>query len=261
MKITVTKDIVYDEENKMKLDLYQPAEMNSAAIIDIHGGGWFQGDKYKDEDWARMWAELGYLVIVPNYRLAPEFLYPAALEDVDVAYHWLQKTYPVIKKIGIVGSSAGGTLAIELALKYGTPAVSLSGIIEIATWLAEHEDVVPQRNAPQVNKELASNKIDQDGSDDPFYKWFVLNYAGNQEAKIKAISPLHRVNSNAGPMFLANSLNELVPITGILKLQEALLKQGVSVATEFVTGTAHGKGFLAEAQPYVAAFMAQNLLQ
>ncbi|MHC5374689.1 alpha/beta hydrolase [Enterococcus sp. LJL120] len=259
----ILTDVIYDEKNQLKMDIYQPEKSNGAALIDIHGGGWFQGDKAKDQDWAQIWAAKGYLVLVPNYRLAPEFLYPTALDDVKNVYHWLKKSdYLEKDKIGVYGSSAGGNLAIELSLAFGLPAVSLSGIIQIEDWLATHQDVTPQPKAAQVNNpNLASNLIDQDGGDDRFYKWFVLNYAGNQTEKIKAMSPLNRVSATAGPMFIANSLNELVPNEGVWLLEAALAEVGVPVMTKFITGSAHAKGYLTEAQPYAELFFKQYLLK
>ncbi|WP_275400807.1 alpha/beta hydrolase [Enterococcus faecium] len=70
---------VYDPVSQLSFDYYQPAQSNKHYIIDIHGGGWFQGDKKKEEDWAMRMASLNYTVIVPNYRLASTWQYPIPL--------------------------------------------------------------------------------------------------------------------------------------------------------------------------------------
>ena len=41
------KDYVYDEKNQLALDLYEPEKIEVAIIL-IHGGGWFRGDKNKE---------------------------------------------------------------------------------------------------------------------------------------------------------------------------------------------------------------------
>ena len=64
------KDYVYNEEHQLTLDIYEP-ETIEAAIILIHGGGWFRGDKAKEAALAEKLVKEGFLVIVPNYRLAP----------------------------------------------------------------------------------------------------------------------------------------------------------------------------------------------
>ncbi len=52
MRIGILHWITYHDGTKPFLGL----------IIDIHGGGWFRGDKAKDEDWATRLADLGYMV-------------------------------------------------------------------------------------------------------------------------------------------------------------------------------------------------------
>ena len=60
------------------LDYYESTENSSkTVVIDIHGGGWFRGDKQKDVDLATAIAKLGYQVVVPNYRLTPDNHFPA----------------------------------------------------------------------------------------------------------------------------------------------------------------------------------------
>ena len=74
------KDYVYDEKNQLTLDIYEPNKIE-AAIILIHGGGWFRGDKSKETALAERLTTDGFLVVAPNYRLAPDHLFPAAMDD------------------------------------------------------------------------------------------------------------------------------------------------------------------------------------
>ncbi len=80
MDITVERDVACDSVD-LKADIYYgPSPI--ASVMLLHGGGWFHGDKVKDEDLAMLLAEQGYLVCVPNYRLAPSVTFPAARDDV-----------------------------------------------------------------------------------------------------------------------------------------------------------------------------------
>lgn len=140
------KEILYDEKKQLKLDLYQP-EKFSQGIIDLHGGGWFRGSKEKEAGIAEKLAALGFLVVVPEYRLAPQHIFPAALEDVLAVFQWTLANFELKQEnIAAFGSSAGGNLAIELALQKGIPAVSWSGIIDLADWVAKHPEVVASMN-------------------------------------------------------------------------------------------------------------------
>lgn len=257
--IKVEKDIVYDENNNLKLDVYQdPANANQQrrAIIDLHGGGWWQGDKSKDSDWASDFVNQGYIVFVVNYRLAPQYLFPTAIDDVVTAYNWIKNSNYQFdhQKIGAIGMSAGGNLAVELAIRKGIPIASWSGIIDLDHWISTHPQVVAsKKDAPNPN--TASTNIDQSGQDDPYYKWFVLNYVGDNEQLLQEASPVHRVTKDAGPMFLANSLNELVPTSGVLKLQATLTEQMVPSVAKLIEGNRHGKKYMDDAlQPTLDFF-------
>ena len=237
------KDYVYDEKNQLTLDIYEPNKIE-AAIILIHGGGWFRGDKSKETALAERLTTDGFLVVAPNYRLAPDHLFPAAMDDLLKVYDWLAASdYPVKGKITALGSSSGGNLSIELALQKGIPAASWSGIIDLYDWVQQHPEVVPAMNQKPDFDKQASGKIDQDGANDAFYKWFILNYVGQDMERLKQADPVARVSNNSGPLFIANSLNELVPLSGVYKLQAALAEKGIPSENKLIKGTVHGEGY------------------
>lgn len=251
--------IVYDEQKQLALDLYEP-EHYDAGIILIHGGGWFRGDKQKEQPLAERLVAENFLVIVPNYRLAPEHLYPAPVEDLLQVYHWTLTNFPPLEgHLAAWGSSAGGNLAIELALQKGLPAVSWSGIIDLIDWVQHHEDVVAEMNQEQHFDQKAASKIDQDGANDPFYKWFVLNYVAGNETLLAKADPLQRVSKTSGPLFLANSLNEFVPLSGVFNLQQALSREQIPTEVQLIPGSAHGEGYLSTAYPQSLLFVKQIL--
>jgi acetyl esterase len=57
-EIAVTRDVIYKREpgHDLPLDVYEPSSY-LATIVDVHGGGWFHGDKAKDEDLATRLAQ------------------------------------------------------------------------------------------------------------------------------------------------------------------------------------------------------------
>lgn len=250
MTVQSKLDVVYDDKNELALDYYwDPSITNKGVLIDIHGGGWFRGDKGKDSDWATRLVGEGYFVVVPNYRITPQGYYPDPLTDMDNVVAWVrdhadQLSYDA-NKIGAVGSSVGGNMSVELAIKYGMPAVSLSGILDIDSWLSNHSEVEAKQDARQ-NFNGASSEINQNGANDSFYKWFVMNYFNdNNDPQLwQKATPYHRVDAKTGPIFMANSLNEFVPTTGVTTMLEALNKVQVPSESHFISGTKHAKGYL-----------------
>ncbi len=91
------------------------------CVFAVHGGGLVVGDRYSGIEFTFDWIEqLGLAVITPEYRLAPEHPYPAALDDCLHALAWTRH-YLATSGLGAVplvlsGVSAGGTLAAALAL-------------------------------------------------------------------------------------------------------------------------------------------------
>lgn len=201
-----------------------------------------------------------FLVIAPNYRLAPDYIFPAAMDDLLKVYDWLAASeYPVKGKITALGSSAGGNLSIELALQKGIPAASWSGIIDLYDWVQRHPEVVPAMNQKPDFDKQTSGKIDQDGTNDAFYKWFILNYVAQDLERLQQADPLSRVSNNSGPLFIANSLNELVPLSGVYKLQTALAEKGIPSETKLISGTIHGEGYADIAYQATVQFLKENL--
>ena len=258
-EITTELDINYDQYNGLYLDVYRPTstnDLNQRAIIAIHGGGWYQGDKHKEADWAKSFAENGYTVFVPNYRLAPDNIFPAAIDDMLNLYDWLENSeYEFDRsKVGAIGMSAGGNLAIELAIRKHIPIASWSGIIDIEKWIAENQSVKPSNsNAPDPN--TPSDQIDQSGLDNGYYKWFILNYVNSDPVLLKKASPIYRIDAKTGPMFLANSLNELVPMSGMMAIFDQLNSFSIPATLMTLTGSRHGKAYFDDAiQPTFAFF-------
>ena len=93
----------------------------TGALLGIHGGGFAIGRAEHDIPLAAwMVGELGIVVVLVDYRLAPEHPYPAVLDDCYASLCWLHGTAAELgvdpDRIAIHGSSAGGTLAAATAL-------------------------------------------------------------------------------------------------------------------------------------------------
>ncbi len=88
--------------------------------------------------------------------------FPAARDDVLAAFSWL-RTHAQVENLGVFGSSAGGSLAVDVGLAEGVPTVSWSGIFDIQQWFADHPAVVAQPDTKTDFVKTASAEIDQGG--------------------------------------------------------------------------------------------------
>jgi acetyl esterase/lipase len=92
-----------------------------AALLHIHGGGYVVGDADAEANWSEwLVAELGCVVVAPDYRLAPETGHPGPVEDCYKTLKWLHDQSGSLnvdrRRIGVYGGSAGGGLAAAVAL-------------------------------------------------------------------------------------------------------------------------------------------------
>jgi monoterpene epsilon-lactone hydrolase len=93
------------------------AFLPDTAILYLHGGGWNAGSAHVVRPITWRLAKLtGIPVYAINYRLAPEYPYPAGLDDCVQAYDALLEQGLPASSIVVAGDSAGGNLALALAL-------------------------------------------------------------------------------------------------------------------------------------------------
>lgn len=86
----------------------------AVTVLYIHGGGFVLGDLESHDDvCAEIAQQSGCRVVALNYRLAPEFPYPAANDDCLTVLNWIDETFGTA--ILLAGDSAGGSLSAWLS--------------------------------------------------------------------------------------------------------------------------------------------------
>jgi acetyl esterase/lipase len=122
------RDIPYGQADgpPLLLDIVRPVGAGPGllpAIVQIHGGGWHMGEKEPDAN--RILAAHGFFTVSINYRLSPQYTFPAHLEDCKAAVRWLRaeaQQYSIdASRIGVWGGSAGGHLAALLGTSGDVP--------------------------------------------------------------------------------------------------------------------------------------------
>jgi len=111
-------------------------ESSGRTILYFFGGGYMVGTPATRRKTAGHLAlAAGARVLVPNYRLAPEHPFPAAVEDAVRAYQWLLDQGGEPSKIFLTGDSAGGGLAVAAAIALRDRHVPMcEGIVAISPW-------------------------------------------------------------------------------------------------------------------------------
>ena len=118
--VTRFTDLPYGTYSENVLDIYCPAGTDHPlpTIVSIHGGGWFYGDKELYSHYCMRLAQRGFTVVNFTYRLAPEYQYPAPLEDTCSVLHWMQQHaqqyFIDLNNVFMLGDSAGGQLCHQM---------------------------------------------------------------------------------------------------------------------------------------------------
>ncbi len=211
----------------LRMDLFYPSSGGPwPVLLFVHGGGWTEGDK------AGVWTDpvnAGYLVVSINYRMAPDYLFPAMIQDVKCAIRYLKahaKTYNLDpQRIALIGHSAGAHL------------VALAGLAdERAGW-----DVGPyQEQSSRVQAVIPiSGPYDLDVRFSPDVEMLIQNAFGSDQRSIA--SPVKYADPKDPPFFIIHGDEDsVVPVEQATLLQEALLKECVPVELVVVKNAGHG---------------------
>lgn len=218
---------------------FVPKKCNkSKVILYSHGGGYCVGSYHSHRALiARIARETGYKALGINYRMAPEFPFPAALDDALAAYK--QLLADGYSNIILSGDSAGGGLSLALTLKIIEQKLPLPYcLILLSPWtdLTMSGDSI--RTKVQEDALIAPNLIEIFGA----------KYLAGQDAKNPFISPLFADFSNYPPTLIQVGSFEVL-LDDSTRLARKMNESGVKVEIEIYEKQMHVFQFLAGIVP------------
>lgn len=137
----------------------EPEAGASGALLYLHGGGYVQGSpRVQRVAAARLALGAGATSYAPDYRLAPEHPFPAAFEDCLAAYRALAAQESAVV---LAGDSAGGGLALAVALAARDEGIAPAGVFLICPWvdLATERDEGPDTDPILSRRFLANGRL------------------------------------------------------------------------------------------------------
>jgi acetyl esterase/lipase len=122
-RVQRTAGIAFGADARQRLDVYRPRAFVGAArpvIVFWYGGSWDNGSKKDYRFVGAALAQLGYLTVLPDYRLYPQVRFPLFIDDGAQAVAWVQRHAADYggdpRRIVLMGHSAGAHMAAMLAL-------------------------------------------------------------------------------------------------------------------------------------------------
>jgi pectinesterase len=247
--VRAVKGITYVQRGAhgLQLDLYLPARAGAgpvpgtvAGIVFVHGGGWRAGVRDNFAPMAIRMAQRGYAAATISYRLSPEALYPAAVQDARAAVRWMRthaNEYGIDPgRIAIGGGSAGGQIAALAGVTEGLARFDADG--GPAAVSGSVQAIVNIDGLSDFTSE-AARKYEDDPSKQPSSAgaWFGGRYA-SMPALWREASPLFYVNAKTPPVLFIVSAQPRFSL-GREEMAARLKEAGVASRVVAVPDTPH----------------------
>jgi acetyl esterase len=238
-KIQVEHDVSYGTADGVNLlmDVYEPARGRPPypAVVVVHGGGFYTGDK-STEDIVRasqVLAAAGFEAFAINYRLAPEFPFPAANDDVRTAVAFVRQNAARFgvdpRRIALAGASAGSTLAAWVAYLGSGSLTTDSRVSAVVAWSGSMD-------LPALLNELSPTD-QRVNPTSPGHGYLASGPSLSQE--LRRASPISFVDPSDPPLLYTIGAHEQTPIQQAELMRAKLQQQGVSVTVHVIPGSDH----------------------
>lgn len=221
------------------------AHMKKYVILYCHGGGYSTGSSlYARTLTTKLATSTSMDVLCFDYRLAPEHPYPAAVEDAMQVWNYLMLLGYGARDIILAGDSAGGNLALCLALQLKKEGRLMPrGLVLMSPWtdltVSGKSHITKAEIDPVLNAEYLEKMI--------------VNYAEGQDLSFPMISPLFGDYEGFPPTYIQVGSNEILQDDAVM-LYKKLLKANVSVKLDIFRGMWH----VFQMSPFKTAYEAMD---
>jgi acetyl esterase/lipase len=143
------KNIAYGDKGRQTMDIYRASDPKADApvIVFVYGGGWTRGEKGMYKFVAEGFTKEGYDVVVPDYRLYPNSVYPDMITDTGKAVNAVADAFPG-RSLVLMGHSAGGYNILMTAMAPDLSEVVACDRIAGLVSLAAPTGAYPMTDAP-----------------------------------------------------------------------------------------------------------------
>ena len=196
-----------------------------SRILYLKGGAYSNGSKISHRGLAAAISSTSKsAVLVLDYRLAPEFTYPAAVEDALVAYGWMRNVGPQgeqdCRYTFIAGDSAGGGLTLATVLAAKESGIPLpDGCITLSAWT----DLAATGESVETRSEVDPILRDPAG-----LRFAASMYLGDTPANTPGASPLYGDFTDFPPLLMQVGDLEIL-LDDTVRVAELARSQGVKV--------------------------------
>jgi monoterpene epsilon-lactone hydrolase len=211
--------------------LAAPGVDERRVLLFLHGGGYELGSLRSDGELAaRLGRASGMRVLFPEYRLAPEHPFPAAIDDVLVAWRWLRTDQNLsASALAVAGASAGGGLAVAL--------------LEATRDAGEALPAAAVLMSPTVDLTSSGASMTERADEDPvstpaMLRQFAADYLAGADPQTPLASPLFASLAGLPPLLVQVGTADVL-LSDSQRMAAAAAEAGVDVTLEIGEGLPH----------------------
>ncbi|HME26046.1 MAG TPA: alpha/beta hydrolase [Acetobacteraceae bacterium] len=210
-----------------------PPGNGGRVLVHVHGGYYVLAPGEAATREAILLAGFGgFKVISVDYRMPPDFPYPAALDDAMAVYRAVLETTPS-RNVGVFGTSAGGGLTLAMVLRAKQERLPLPGAIAPGTpW----SDMTKTGDSYFAN-EMVDNVL---VSDDGFGHAAALLYANGHDLKDPLLPPVYGDMHGFPPTILTSGTRDLF-LSNTVRVHRKLREAGVEAVLQVFEGQSHAQ--------------------
>lgn len=207
----------------------QETDIEDPVIFYTHGGGYVSGSCSDHRGFVAKFVQgSGIRALLYEYRLAPEYPFPAALDDTLAAYRWLLAQGVSPSRIIIVGESAGGGLCLATLLALRDKGIPLpAAAVALSPWT----DLTMSGESHRTRAKAA---IDPKGMSSVCSKY----YAGDNDLRLPYISPLYGDLQGLPPTLIYVGNDEMMRDDST-RFAEKAIAAGVEMTLKVEEGMVH----------------------
>jgi monoterpene epsilon-lactone hydrolase len=206
-----------------------PPANQDKVLLNIHGGG-FNSDSGSYTETIPIAGFTKIKVVAVLYRLAPEFPFPAAVNDSIAVYKELLKTYKP-DHIVIYGTSAGAILTGEVAVKIKQLGLPMPAALGIFSGMGDFARAGDSQSLFALRGLSGHLDPPTPGAHDP-------SYVGNTDSKDPVLSPVYADLHGLPPTLFVTSERDML-LSGTANLHRAFLEAGVDARLIVFDGLPH----------------------
>lgn len=209
-----------------------PKDNRERLLVNFHGGAYVFAPARSGLEDAILMASRGFRVVTVDYRMAPDFPYPAAIDDAETVWrHIAEKVQP--RRLGVFGTSTGGGMTLALIHRAKRRNLPLPGAIWAGT---------PWSDLTETGDSYFTNRYVDDAL--VSYKGILgaaaRAYAGGHDMRDPELSPVYGDFSYFPPTILTTGTRDLF-LSNTVRVHRKLRDAGIPAELTVIEALSHAQ--------------------